>query len=139
MGAGRAEGLVRSLDTNVLARFLVRDDIAQTRTADRVLGSDVTVTATVMLETAWLLASRFGLSRAEVAGGLAEIVGMDNVRIADEPRILWAIDRMRRGADFADMLHLVGSRDASLFTTFDRDVARAAGSEPPVEIETLST
>jgi len=130
---------VRSLDTNILARFLVRDDAVQTRIADRVLESDVLVTATVLLETAWLLASRFGRSRAEVASGLTEFLRMSNVAVRDEARILWAIDRMRLGADLADMLHLVESRDANRFTTFDRDLARAAGADAPVEIETLKT
>jgi predicted nucleic-acid-binding protein len=130
---------VRSVDTNVLARFLVRDDPAQTAIADGVMGSEVMLTATVLLETAWLLASRYGQSRAQVAGALTEVIRMNNVAVGDAPRMLWAIGRMAKGADFADMLHLIESRDAGRFTTFDRALARNAGGEAPIEIETLGS
>ena len=129
--------MVKSLDTNVLARFLLADDPEQERMADSVMRSDVIVTITVLLETAWLLASRYGRSRAEVAEALSRVVAMSNVTVADEPRILWALDRMRRGADLADMFHLVESRDASCFSTFDRKLRRSAGKDAPIEIETL--
>jgi predicted nucleic-acid-binding protein len=129
--------LVRSVDTNLLARFLIRDDPGQTEIARSVMASDVIVTITVLLETAWLLASRYAQSRAEVADALSQVVAMSNVAVADEPRILWALDRMRRGADLADMLHLVESRDASRFSTFDRSLKRRAGKDAPIEVETL--
>jgi len=128
---------VRSVDTNVLARFLIRDDPVQTEIARSVMASDVAVTITVLLETAWLLASRYGRSRAEVADALSQVIEMSNITVADESRIIWALERMRRGADLADMLHLVESRDASRFSTFDRSLNRRAGRDAPIEIETL--
>ena len=129
--------MVRSVDTDVLARFLVGDDPEQERVADAVMTSEVVVTITVLLETAWLLASRFGRSRTEVADALSQVIAMSNVTMADETRILWALERMRRGADLADMLHLVESRDAGRFATFDRSLRRRAGRDAPIEIETL--
>ena len=128
---------MRSVDTNVLARFLIRDDPVQTEIARSVMASDVAVTITVLLETAWLLASRYGRSRAEVADALSQVIEMSNITVADESRIIWALERMRRGADLADMLHLVESRDASRFSTFDRSLNRRAGRDAPIEIETL--
>jgi predicted nucleic-acid-binding protein len=129
---------VRSIDTNILARFLVRDDPVQTGIVDTVMGSEVLLTATVLLETAWLLASRYRQSRSGVAKALTEVIRMNNVTVIDEARLLWAIGRMENGADFADMLHLIESRDAGLFTTFDRALARSAGPEAPIAIETLN-
>ncbi len=128
---------MRSVDTNVLARFLIGDDPGQERIADSVMKSDVIVTITVLLETAWLLASRFGRSRAEVADALTRVVAMSNVTVADQARIIWAFERMRRGAHLADMLHLVESRDAGRFSTFERPLKRRAGRDAPIEIETL--
>lgn len=137
MGAGRAEGLVRSIDTNVLARFIVRDDAIQADAATQILRGDVLLTPTVLLETVWLLASRYGMPRSIVSGRLADIVGLSNVTVRDEPLVVWALERLREGADFADMMHLVESRNARLFATFDRQLAKHAGEESPIAIETL--
>jgi predicted nucleic-acid-binding protein len=128
---------VRSLDTNVLARFILNDDPAQFRVADRLLDGDVMLTPTVLLETAWLLRSRYAMSRSEVSAALLAIVSMKNVVVADEPLVRWAIGRTNEGADFADMLHLVESREAGVFATFDGKVAKAAGADAPIAIETL--
>ncbi|MDB5719602.1 MAG: hypothetical protein JWP15_220 [Alphaproteobacteria bacterium] len=137
MGAGRAEGLVRSIDTNVLARFIVRDDPAQAEVATEILRGDVLLTPTVMLETAWLLASRYGMKRSIVSLSLADIVSLSNVTVRDERLVFWALERVREGADFADMIHLVESRDARVFATFDGRLARHAGADAPIAIETL--
>jgi predicted nucleic-acid-binding protein len=128
---------VRSLDTNVLARFILNDDPKQFSIADRLLDGDVMLTPTVLLETAWLLRSRYRMNRDEIGGALLAVVSMSSVAVTDEPLVRWAIDRMIEGGDFADMLHLVQSRDARLFATFDRGVAKAAGADTPIEIETL--
>ena len=49
----------------------------------------------------------------------------------------WAIERYGHGADIADMLHLIGSRSASKFVTFDHRIAKSAGAGTPVPVETL--
>jgi hypothetical protein len=48
-----------------------------------------------------------------------------------------ALDRYRHGADIADMLHLIGARGATRFTTFDRGLVKRAGANPPLAVETL--
>ena len=137
MGAGRPQGLVRSIDTNVLARFIVRDDAAQAEAATQILRGDVLLTATVLLETVWLLASRYGMPRSTVSDSHTDIIGLSNETVRDEQLVIWSLDRLRNGADFADMMHLVESREASIFATFDKQVAKQAGTESPIEIETL--
>jgi len=63
---------VRALDTNVIVRFLVRDDERQAGRARRLLedaeesGERYLVTRVVMLETIWVLSAVYGLSRDEV-------------------------------------------------------------------------
>ncbi len=49
----------------------------------------------------------------------------------------WAIGRSAKGADIADMIHIAASRHQAAFATFDRGVARAAGPDSPVPVETL--
>lgn len=49
---------MRAVDTNVLARYYLRDDAAQARVADRILSDgDVFVPKTVVLELEWVLRS----------------------------------------------------------------------------------
>jgi predicted nucleic-acid-binding protein len=137
VGSGWAEGLVKSIDTNVLARFIVRDHAAQAQAATQILRGDVLLTPTVLLETVWLLASRYGMPRSLVSARLADIVQLSNVVVRDEQLVIWALERLREGADFTDMIHLVESRDAGVFATFDRQLAKRAGADTPIEIETL--
>lgn len=137
MEIGWAEIQVRAVDTNVLARFLARDDMAQTAVADQVMQGGSYISLTVLLETVWLLASRYGQSREAICDSLAEVVQLPTVTTPDTMLVMWAIDRFRAGADFADMAHLVDCRSADSFATFDRGVAKGAGEQPPLRVETL--
>jgi hypothetical protein len=47
------------------------------------------------------------------------------------------LDRLGRGADFADLAHLVGSQNQVAFVTFDRAMAKQVGKNPPIEVIVL--
>lgn len=139
MGDGRAAvGRLKAVDTNILARYLMRDDPVQTPLADAVMAQPSFVSDTVLLETAWLLSSRYRVRRADLAASLHDLVCLPAVHVGEREMILWAIDRFAAGADFADMLHLVTSHAADAFVTFDRGIARAAGDAPPMVVEMLA-
>ncbi len=64
-------------------------------------------------------------------------VSLEHIRIEDRSSVSVALDAFESGLDFADALHLVRSRDASVFVTFDRRLAKRAAKQslmPPVEI-----
>ncbi len=128
---------MKAIDTNVLVRFLVRDDTAQADIADMVIKGRCFISLTVFMECAWLLSSRYALSREEISVVLKEIIGLSSVSTIDDELVLWAITRFQSGADFADMLHLVDGRLADEFATFDRGIVKSAGKQPPMSIETL--
>jgi predicted nucleic-acid-binding protein len=128
---------MQAIDTNILARFLVRDDAAQMAVAARILGEGVFVSTTVLLETAWLLTSRYRYSRQQAAAALTTILDIDGIMTAEEGAMRWAFARFGEGADCADMLHLVTSQRADRFCTFDKDLARAAGDDAPIRVETI--
>lgn len=128
---------MRAIDTNVLARFVMRDDPTQTARAEQAITGGAIVPATVMLEFAWLLQSRYGLSRADVALTLKSLVESEDFSFDDAVLMSWAIERFSAGADFADMLHLAGARGLDAFLTFDRAITRRAGPTTPVAIVTL--
>jgi predicted nucleic-acid-binding protein len=60
------------IDTNVLVRYLVRDDQAQYEKARRLIdrelskGEPVLVSLLVLLETEWVLRSRYDLAKADL-------------------------------------------------------------------------
>jgi predicted nucleic-acid-binding protein len=56
---------VRSVDTNVLARYLLGDDPVQNPIAERTIADGAYVSLTVLLETHWLLTSRYGLTASQ--------------------------------------------------------------------------
>lgn len=121
-----------AIDTNVLVRLLVVDDSAQCDAARALVESQrVLILRTVLLETEWVLRSRFGLERSLIhrfLDGLAETSGIE---IEAESATRRAIDAYAKGVDFADALH--ASAAAIPFCTFDEKLLkqrrRIAGSE----------
>ena len=127
-----------AVDTNLLVRVIVRDDTVQAGHAEQVLRDGAFVSATVLLETAWVLAKAYRIGRGALADALTGVLDMPAVRIADEPAVRWALSRYREaGADIADLIHLTQAIHADRFATFDRGLAAQAGPGTPVPIETL--
>jgi len=115
------------IDTNLLLRYLLNDDAGQARRAQRLLesSSQVTVTPTIVLELVWVLECS-DCSRAEIAAALRHVLGLPNMRVANEAAFYRAVQWFEQGLDFADALHLGLSPANATMATFDRDfVARA--------------
>lgn len=134
----RARQLVKAVDTNIVARALTQDDPVQSPIADRVLAAGAFIPLTVLLETGWLLRSRYGLSRAAIVDMLSTLCELPSVTVDEEDGVRWALAKYAASGDIADLIHLVSARQSSAFVTFDAGVARAAGSDSPIPIETLA-
>jgi predicted nucleic-acid-binding protein len=112
------------------------DDPSQAARARAIIEEDFHIPVTVLVETDWVLRSFYGWSRAERAAGFRILLDMP--RAVSIPRSAeWAVERLAAGADFADMMHVAASDGASTFATFDRKLARRAGVDAPVPVETL--
>ncbi len=129
---------MKAVDTNVLARYLLNDDPAQSPRAAQVLAEPSYVSDTVLVETAWLLASRYKIGRAILAETLADLLHLPTVSVSDPALVGWAIDRFAQGADFADMMHLLSARHTDGFVSFEKNLAKLAGADAPLPIETLA-
>lgn len=129
---------MRSIDTNVAARYLLADDPHQYEVAKAVIADGAYIPTTVVLELGWLLGSRYEQSREVVAAVLGELIDLPTVTVEDAPRLGWALRRYAAGADMADMVHLVVSRTAESFTTFDTAIEKDAGPDTPLPVETLT-
>jgi predicted nucleic-acid-binding protein len=130
---------VRAVDTNVLARYYLRDDAAQARLADRVLSSgDVFVPKTVVLELEWILRYVAEQPAGKVLDCLAHLIALPGITIEDHDGVETALRYARQGIDFADALHLAASKACSEMLTFDdRRYARRArrlGLKPSVKL-----
>ena len=116
-----------AIDTNVLVRLLVGDDAAQARRARRLVDkADVLVTASVLLETEWVLRSGYGFGATAIAATFRGFLGLPNVTPDSPAALQVALAAYEAGLDFADALHLASSHAADCFYTFDRKLIRAA-------------
>lgn len=126
---------MRALDTNVVLRLLIVDDPLQLAVAERLIEEPAYLPLTVLMETVWVLRSRYGMGRDALARALNSLLDAQELSIEGADLLPWIIDRIDDGADAADMIHLAASRHATSFATFDRDLARRAdGSPVPVEL-----
>ena len=117
------------LDTNVLARYIVRDDARQTAAATRLIESECSadapgiVTLVVLCELVWVLGRAYGYGRADVAGVLRRILAAEDLR-CERSELAWrALNEYERGkADFADFVIGLSGREekATATCTFDR-------------------
>lgn len=129
---------MNAVDTNVLARFLLHDDQAQAERAADVLRAPVWVSLTVWLELGWVLGKQLKLKRGVISDALETLLALDTIHTGERAGLLWAVDRFRAGADWADMIHLVAGGSADRFTTFDGQLARQAGASTLLPVESLS-
>jgi predicted nucleic-acid-binding protein len=124
-----------ALDTNVLVRYIVRDDAKQTAAATRLIESSCTpdspgiVSLVVLAELVWVLARGYRYRRSQIAGVLRKMLSADDLRVERSDLAWQALNRYESGeADFADyVIGLTGRAEkAEVTCTFDR---RAASSD----------
>lgn len=118
-----------SLDTNVLVRYFSEDDKTQLQKVHRLLereGATFFVCDLVLVETDWVLRSLYDWSRAEVADAFARLTTVHNLKFEDEARLRISLRMVEEGADFADEMIVVASRErgSDFFATFDKGIIR---------------
>ncbi len=124
------------IDPNVLVRFLVRDDEAQFEKARKLIkrevaaGRCVFVSHLVILETEWVLRSRYSLPKNLIIEAISGLLDATDVRFEDEPAIEEALFIWKdTTADFADCL--IGAKNRRLgcraTATFDVKAAKLPG------------
>ena len=124
------------VDTNVLVRFLVRDDEAQFEKARKLIkrevaaGRRVFVSLLVLLETEWVLRSRYSLPKNLIIEAISGLLDAIDVRFEDEPAIEEALFIWKDTiADFADCL--IGTQNRRLgcraTATFDVKASKLPG------------
>ncbi|MDR1431240.1 MAG: type II toxin-antitoxin system VapC family toxin [Propionibacteriaceae bacterium] len=122
------------LDTNVLVRYIVRDDPTQAAAADQLVASLTAaepgfVSPTALVELWWVLARSYKRSQAERCALFEALLDTDELTIGDRASAREALDAANKGADFADALLVAQGRTAGcvMTATFDKAAASRAG------------
>lgn len=126
-----------ALDTNVLLRFLLADDAAQTTAATALIraagdaGETLYVPVSVALELEWVLRSRFKMDRAAVVRTFAALLETVELRFADAGAVEWALTQYEEtSADFGECMHaaLAALAGETPLWTFDKAAAKLQGA-----------
>jgi len=111
-----------SVDTNVVVRFLTKDDPDQSpRARDLIVQNDIWLCMTVVLESEWVLRSAFRYSPADFSRAMRSLGGMPGFEIENAAAVEHALRLHDQGMDFGDALHMVTAGHCEAFVTFDRD------------------
>lgn len=129
-----------AVDTNVLVRFLTRDDEDQFQLALALIEREnIHVPDTVWLETEWVLRFAYGYKPDAVVTAFRGLLGLPQVRVTDATRLLDAIAWHEKGLDFADALHLAASQETEALATFDKPFARQSAGLGRCRVMDLAT
>jgi predicted nucleic-acid-binding protein len=119
------------LDTNLLVRYLTRDDPAQFASAARLIDRTVggaerlLINSAVLCEVAWVLEAAYQYSRTEIADALERMLETAQFEIERAYETRQALDDFRTTkAGFADALigRINRALGATSTATFDRDL-----------------
>jgi predicted nucleic-acid-binding protein len=126
-----------ALDTNVLVRYVVADDVAQLAAAKRLIsrcvaaGETLFIPVTVVLELEWVLRASFGFAKDDVMSTLSSLFSAVELSFQEERALEVALQLFREGsADFADCLHIALAAQAGEqpLWTFDKGAAKIHGA-----------
>lgn len=120
------------LDTNVLLRVFVDDNVRQTESvrtvlAERTEDDPAFVTVVALVELVWALKGIYGFDRTKVHLAVTTLMASSNVVVESEAAIRRALDlSIEQNADLADCVIATLSESAGCTATltFDRKAAR---------------
>ena len=124
------------IDTNVVVRLLVADDVEQTRRARRLVeqavahDEPVLVSLPVLVETEWVLRSRYGLNRDAVLAVFRAALEARELSFEDESAVEEALFYWKDSTcGFSDCLIAAHNRQLGCraTATFDVKAARLPG------------
>ena len=125
---------MKALDTNVLVRFLVRDDTRQANIVYRTFKEAeeskdaLFVPLLVVLEVFWVLESVYDVERSDILDAVHELILMPILKFEAQSVISSAISQARTaGMELSDLLiaHSARSSGCEHVLTFDRQASNS--------------
>ncbi len=126
-----------ALDTNVLVRYLAQDDVKQSAAATHLIEQRLSptergfVSLVALLETVWVMQSRYAADTALIAGILSDLLDTSVLELQDAAAVRAALPRYRvGGVDLHDCL-IVGlaKQRGARVVTFDAKAAKRLDME----------
>jgi predicted nucleic-acid-binding protein len=124
------------IDSNVLLRFLVEDDLEQLGRTARFLNDEVSesipgfVNRVVLAEIVWVLRTAYGFDRHAIADAVRRLVALPILVVEDADLAVESARKLESEAfDFSDVLIALSNRrgGCSDTVTFDRSASRIPG------------
>ncbi len=122
------------LDTNILVRYIVRDNKKQARTASDylkklTLENPGFISSMVLCELFWVLKSVYKYTRKQIAEIMEKIIFAEEFYIEDGDIAWRALSEYKNGADFADAMIVLTNKQHGVdeTITFDRKAAKLEG------------
>jgi predicted nucleic-acid-binding protein len=102
---------MKALDTNILVRFLVKDDERQAQVVYKLFKQTESgkgmlfISLAVVLETIWVLESVYNVSRKEIIEAFTELLSMPILKFESQPAVqAFTTSAMNASADLVDLL-----------------------------------
>jgi predicted nucleic-acid-binding protein len=119
-------------DTNVLLRFVLGDDAEQYKLALDTMEKSETVAVTnhALCEMAWVLRSRYGVSRPAIAATIRGLLETRNI-LLDSAAVNAGLAMLEAGADFADGVIAYEGQwlGGETFVSFDKKAVAALAKQ----------
>jgi len=120
------------LDTNILLRYLTKDDTAQTGLVYELIDDGIIkgeifyINTIVVCEIIWVLSRIYKFSKSQIVTVLEALLDTDGLIIHEEDSVAESVEIYRNSKmDFSDILIAVTNRNAgvSYTATFDKKAA----------------
>jgi predicted nucleic-acid-binding protein len=124
------------LDTNILLRYIVKDDVAQWEKVTRFIANRCTIDdpgfidRIALCEMVWVLTRGHGYRRADVVRVVRQLLASRELLLEDEGLVHTALQNYETaGIDFSDSLMAAVnlSHGCAATATFDRKAAKVSG------------
>lgn len=120
---------MNAIDTNILIRFLMRDDAQQANLAYGLLkqteqrGELLFVPIAVVLEMIWVLESAYGISREEIIASINDLLSMPIFMFETQTAVQkFVVSARKNNFDLSDLLlaHSAAHANCNKVYTFDK-------------------
>jgi len=119
---------MRAVDTNVVVRLVVRDELRQALAAEEFISKGAWVSHLVLAGTVWVLDAVYDLAAEEIAVAVDMLLNHKELTVQAPDVVISALDRFREypALGFSDCLLVEIARKSGHVPigTFDRDLAK---------------
>ena len=121
---------MRAVDTNLLVRLLVRDDVEQVTAAEAFVKNGAWVSHVVLVETLWVLEAGYERSATQIAKAIELLLNHNHLTLQDADVVASALEsfQVRPSLGFSDCMVLESARKSGHLPlgTFDKGLAKLA-------------